>query len=813
MPAGGVRSVAVAGRAGVPGSGVSAVALTLTVVGAGTIGAVSVAAGDVVTPSGAALVFNPGDSVSNTALVALHADGVVRVLADHAVNLIVDVQGYFTAGSATAPGGFVAIDQVRVADTRGGTGVAQARVSSGAAVTVQAGGLAGVPVDASVVYANLTVLNQSAIGYLRTFAADQSAPSTGALDFDDSTTAQSVAIPLSPDGRFTVLVGAGGPVDLAIDIQGYFTAATSTATFTPAAVHLLDTRVAPVRTLAGNSVTTLSVAGVAGIPAVADGLGAVALNLRTVHPVGAAGGYLRLWPAGQSEPATSNVNYTADNVYRTDLAIIAPAADGGITVRNGGSAPVDLVIDVQGWFADPGPGIPVVESSDHPAHSWTPAGGGPATFTITDSGTGTPATRYSYHLDDDPPTTVTGPTITLTPPTTPGEHNLAVVATDRYGVASPTNTYTFNIGGPPTAPTDLAVTAGDHSADLTWTAGTDNGAPTLGYTFTILDRTTTSTSAPLQLGNCTTCTHFVLTGLDPTHAYAAQITAASPAGNSTTSTSGDFTATGADAVSCPDVDGTDDTCATQDITKPAALGTLYADYDQTGTDTDTDPPVDAAQLTDLTATDDPPCTPDTGRVGPWSCSVPDTSSTDQDPSAFGWCNILFRCYGQSSAEDTNWRGTIYYGWNTWYARYTIGSIKARITWSTNGGFTQSKMYFNPVDKMVHNVRFSATMFNGSPYARHGGSPLYHTYETSEHYSYVYPNRDLTWTYFDYNTTMYDHNLANQFNWSAPGYEGYWYLYVRSPVAHTNRLGDFARYRFPPIAGDLPLDTAGWGHRW
>ncbi|HEV2886506.1 MAG TPA: hypothetical protein VGX49_06325, partial [Jatrophihabitans sp.] len=424
MPAGGVRTVTAAGRAGIPDSGVSALALTLTAVGAGSSGAVSVAPGDVATPSGAALVFNPGDSISNTALVALHADGTLHVLADHAINLIIDVQGYFTAGSATAPGGFVAVSPTRLADTRSGKGVPAAKVGTGGAVAVQAGGLAGVPADASAVYANITVLNQTAIGYLRTYAADQPAPSTGALDFDDSATAQSVAIPLSPDGRFKVLVGAGGPVDLAIDIQGYFTAAATNATFTPAAVHLLDTRVAPVRTLAGNSVTKLSVAGVSGIPAVADGLGAVALNLRTVHATGAAGGYLRLWPSDQAEPATSNVNYTADNVYRTDLAIVAPAADGSINVRNGGSAPVDLVIDVEGWFADPGPGMPVVESSGYPALSWTPPGGGPATFSITDSGSGSPATRFSYSLDDAAPAPVTGFAVTLTPPTTPGRHIL-----------------------------------------------------------------------------------------------------------------------------------------------------------------------------------------------------------------------------------------------------------------------------------------------------------------------------------------------------------------------------------------------------
>jgi hypothetical protein len=287
-------------------------------------------------------VFNPGDSISNTALVALHVDGTLHVLADHAVNLIIDVQGYFTAGSATAPGGFVAVDQARIADTCSGTGTPLAKVTTGRSVTVQAGGIASVPADASAVYANITVLNQTAIGYLRTYAADQPAPSTGARDFDDSATAQSVAIPLSADGRFTVLVGAGGPVDLTIDIQGYFTPAAAAAVFTPAAVHLLDTRAAPVRTLAGNSVTTLSVAG---IPAVADGVGAVALNLRTVQPAtGAAGGYLRLWPSDQSEPATSNVNYTTQNTYRTDLAIVATGADGSINIRNGGPGPVDLVV-------------------------------------------------------------------------------------------------------------------------------------------------------------------------------------------------------------------------------------------------------------------------------------------------------------------------------------------------------------------------------------------------------------------------------------------------------------------------------------
>jgi hypothetical protein len=460
MPAGSVRTVTAAGRAGIPASGVSAVALTLTAIGAGTIGSISVAPGDVATPTGAALVFNPGDSISNTALVALHVDGTLHVLADHAVNLIIDVQGYFTAGSATAPGGFVAVDQARVADSRSGSGVALAKVAAGGSVTVQAGGSFEIPADASAVYANITVLNQTANGYLRAYAADQPAPTTGALDFDDSATAQSVAIPLSADGRFTVLVGAGGPVDLAIDIQGYFTASASSGSFTPAAVHLLDTRVAPVRTLAGNSVTTLSVAGVAGIPAVADGLGAVALNLRTIQPTtGAAGGYLRLWPSDQIEPATSNVNYTTANTYRTDLAIVAPAADGTINIRNGGPGPVDLVVDVEGWFMLSAPSLTSTYYLPNAAIE-TPYAETAADFSWAPNGPG--VASYQYQQDGGAPVTAPATQTQLAwYPTSAGSHILRLWTVNSSGVTSPAAAFSFIVAAqaPPSVP-EFLQTAG-----------------------------------------------------------------------------------------------------------------------------------------------------------------------------------------------------------------------------------------------------------------------------------------------------------------------------------------------------------------
>lgn len=495
MPANTVRTVSAAGAAGIPATGVSALALTLTAVGAASIGAVSVAPGDVATPTGTALVFNPGDSVSNTALVALHADGTLRVIADHAVHLIIDVQGYFTSGGTTAPGGFVALDQARIADTRSGLNLPQQRVGVGAAITLQAVDLAaGVPADAGAVYVNIAVLNQTGNGYLRTYAAGDPVPATGALDFDDTTQSLSVAIPLSGDGSFSVLVGAGGPVDLIIDIQGYFTPSAATGMFTPMAARLLDTRAAPVRTIAGNSVLTLNVAGTAGLPAVAAGLAAVALNLRAVQSSTntTAGGYLRLWPSDKPEPSTSSLNYTAANTYRTNLAIVAPSAEGTVSIRNGGPGAIDVVVDAQGWFRATAPAIPTVTSSSFTDGQFDAMADANATFTFAAPPAvgNTPAAQFRYTLDGgDPAVVPAGSASVQLGVTTGGPHDLLVYAVDADGVESQPTDFHFEIGH------DAPATTSDYGDFDATISTTETMTAEDGTTTT---QTTTESTRPAQ---------------------------------------------------------------------------------------------------------------------------------------------------------------------------------------------------------------------------------------------------------------------------------------------------------------------------
>ena len=346
-----VRAIPIAGVAGVPTTGVNAVAVSVTAVVATGAGTVSLGASDAGTPSGTALIYNSGDSVSNTALVAVGADGKVNVVSNNAVDLVVDLQGYFTTSTTTAGSGFVALPGTRIVDTRSGLGATKAKISNGGSVTVDvlAGG-AGVPNTATALFANITVTGQAGTGYLHAYPAG-SASNGPSLNFDTDTTALGTMIRLNTAGKFTLTVNSGGPLNVIVDVEGYFDGSNTATLFTPINTRVFDSRISPHVALAANSVTTIKVADIDGIPAITNGVSTVVLNLQTVNTTTSTGGNLRVWPTGQSEPATSNLNYTTGTLFRSSLVIVAPGADNSVLIRNNSTGPVHLVIDAEGWCA------------------------------------------------------------------------------------------------------------------------------------------------------------------------------------------------------------------------------------------------------------------------------------------------------------------------------------------------------------------------------------------------------------------------------------------------------------------------------
>ncbi len=113
-------------------------------------------------------------------------------------------------------------------------------------------------------------------------------------------------------------------------------------TLTPC--RLLDTRSGSA--LTSGTAYVLTAQGFCGIPVSAR---SVALSVTAVQPTGS--GFLTLYPADQSAPLASTINFSANQVLANN-AIVLLSADGKIKILPlvGGSGSVHVVIDVMGYF-------------------------------------------------------------------------------------------------------------------------------------------------------------------------------------------------------------------------------------------------------------------------------------------------------------------------------------------------------------------------------------------------------------------------------------------------------------------------------
>lgn len=97
---------------------------------------------------------------------------------------------------------------------------------------------------------------------------------------------------------------------------------------------------------AQQSVRTLQVAGVGGVPS--SGAGAVVLNVTVTNPT--SGGYLTVYPGG-TRPTSSNLNFVAGQTV-ANLVTVQVGPSGTVSIYfGGGTGSVDVVADVNGWYA------------------------------------------------------------------------------------------------------------------------------------------------------------------------------------------------------------------------------------------------------------------------------------------------------------------------------------------------------------------------------------------------------------------------------------------------------------------------------
>ena len=339
------------GQYGVPSTGVSAVQLTFTVLDATSAGNFSAGASDG-QPFGVMRFDAAGGGVTtNSAVVPVSSSGQIQFSSSASVNVNIDIQGYYTSGNEiVAPGGFSVVSAARLADSDSGVGMPKGALSSGSTTAVQLGGAGGIPLGASAAFVNFQVNNAGRTGgYINPFAKSDGSRPGVALNFSSEPIASIAAIvPLDAAGKFYVFLSSGSSINLKVDVQGYFSAG-STSGFHSASTMLLDTR--SKASLSPGQTITVPVGGVSGLPSAADGLTSVSLYF-VVFGKGSTGGYIRAWASGTSEPmGTSTLSYGPGvGLQTSNTATVGVGADDSVSIHNVSADTIDLVVQTQGYY-------------------------------------------------------------------------------------------------------------------------------------------------------------------------------------------------------------------------------------------------------------------------------------------------------------------------------------------------------------------------------------------------------------------------------------------------------------------------------
>jgi hypothetical protein len=344
MAAGQSIWVKVAGFAGVPATGASAVVLNITAVAASANSYLSVYPDGVSAPNSSSVNFGPGANVPNLVTTRLGDDGwAVIYNSAGSVDVIADVQGWFDSGDDSGSSSYTPLSPSRVLDTRNGTGAVAGRLGSDASLDLLVAGRGGVPAtNVSAVAMNVTVAGPTASSYLTVWPTGVARPNASNLNYQAGVVVPNMVIVPVGSGGMVSLYNAVGTTDVVADVVGWFgTAATSQ--FTP----LTPTRVLDTRNGTGaigpGATRVLDLDGHGGVPPGATG---VVLNVTVTNPT--AGSYLALWPSDVARPNASNLNF-GPAVTIANMVSVKLSPAGTVSIYNQLGS-VDVLADVVAYL-------------------------------------------------------------------------------------------------------------------------------------------------------------------------------------------------------------------------------------------------------------------------------------------------------------------------------------------------------------------------------------------------------------------------------------------------------------------------------
>ncbi|CAL9588752.1 hypothetical protein SUDANB120_05202 [Streptomyces sp. enrichment culture] len=351
--------VKIAGNGGIP-AGVTAVVLNVTVTNTTSGGHITAYGDGYDRPTTSNVNFAPGQTVPNLVIVPVGENGYINLYNGgwEPADLIADVTGYFTQ---TASSGYTPLAPQRFADTREGLGTAKAQVPGYGSFGLQIAGRGAVPASGvTAVALNVTVTNPKSDGHLTVYPGGQQAPTASNVNFKaGQTIANSVIVPVGPDGKINVRNGGWNPTDVIVDVVGYYSPGSKSAYVAFDPQRLLDTR-DPADWDGG----PLGGRGYIWMPLSYDapGITGFVLNSTVTNPTD--NGFLAVapdpnsladydngtedWPAA---PTSSTLNWTRGKTV-PNLVQASTGDNGIIDFWNQSDGDIDLIVDAFGLYQE-----------------------------------------------------------------------------------------------------------------------------------------------------------------------------------------------------------------------------------------------------------------------------------------------------------------------------------------------------------------------------------------------------------------------------------------------------------------------------
>ena len=278
-------------------------------------------------------VANPFPPLSPTITSACSSD----IAATYYCGLgILDAAHAVHAALSIAPEVFSPLQPRRIADTR-----PSGLVSTSSPLIIDLKGTFGLPnAGLGAVALNVTATGATQNGYVTVWPCSEIKPPTSSVNYAAGEDIPNTVIG-SPDAYGKICLDSLTPVNLIVDLSGWFISGDGLHTFTPQ--RAFDLRQSGFVLTADNQ-AEFQMTGNFGIPT--TGVSSVILNVTATGAT--APGYITVWPCDQPQPYTSNLNYLP---YQDIPNAVIATVDANGQVCFASSSPTFLIADISGWFA------------------------------------------------------------------------------------------------------------------------------------------------------------------------------------------------------------------------------------------------------------------------------------------------------------------------------------------------------------------------------------------------------------------------------------------------------------------------------